>query len=189
MIYSDGRFLITDNPEDDYKELHDFAQGKLGIPKGKHYNREGRIYYYTKHKEHQKMLSVRVFHITRSDMERYINTGRVYYYPIRIDYRYYTMKDLMIKMYKEIAVYNGLKLPKNRAIKLRWDKKRVYVFIAFLDFSKLHFLIDDYNLDGVAWFTTEDGIRTEMKIPKEVYEKIVENRKPYVFTDTRFVGK
>lgn len=112
MIFTDYIYIISDNPDNKYQELHDFAQS-IRMEKGWQQNCEGRIYYKC-FNNFQRMAIIRkgVFKITRKQMMKYIQKGRIPRVAKRINYLWYHRNRLYEGIVRELMQYHDLHHPK-----------------------------------------------------------------------------
>lgn len=76
MIYTDFSIFFSDDPSDNYKELHDFAQ-YVGIDRGYHCNSSGRLYYMVRRKRRviKELLLRRAMVISKQSVKYYLLNG------------------------------------------------------------------------------------------------------------------
>ena len=108
MLITDMNLLTSDNPTENYKELHDYA-AKFNIEYGWHYSTRGRPYYNIRKRKPIKknLLLINCIVIKKHTMKVYLLSG---YLKIRIetDFGRYNVHKLHAKWLLSICQANGL---------------------------------------------------------------------------------
>lgn len=178
MLYTDYRFLVSDNPENRYAELKRFAT-ENGIPLDTLGNNNGVLYYPVYYRrETQIVFKTGVFFVSRKLIQNFIKTGRMRRgLKIVTDYGWYKHRKLAEKLLFEIADHHGWHIPKKMVHIKNQPHLWTHAYYEDGDFNTVNLRIDYNNPEGLAWLE-EDGLITEVDIPQSVKDKIIHARRP-----------
>lgn len=178
MLYTDYRFLVSDNPENRYAELKRFAK-EHGLPLESLGNNNGVLYYPVYYRrETQRVFKAGVFFVNRRLIRDFMNSGHMRRgLKIVTDYGWYKHRKLAEKLLFEIAEHYGWDIPKKRVHIKNQPHLWTHAYYEDGDFNTINLRIDYHNPEGLCWLC-EDGLITEVEVPLSVREKIIHARRP-----------
>ena len=172
-------FLTSDNPEDNYKELHEYA-AKLNFEYGWHYSTRGRPYYNIKKRKKvkQALMFDNCIFIKKHTMKVYLLSG---YLNIRIetDFGRYNVHKLHAKWLLSVCHYNGYTNVNNlRHISTRTNTAYCISKYVQSDFTYIILLSNNKHPNGYAYISdvkNENKVITELNVPKDVIQGHIAN--------------
>jgi hypothetical protein len=175
MIYTDFKIFFSDDPSDNYKELHELAQS-VGIDRGYHCNSGGRLYYMVRRKRRviKELLLRRAMVVSKQTVKYYLLSGYLNV-TIQTNFERYKNDDFFEKLFKEILdLYD---LPYTRfSIQVKVYNNQIVAY-NYANDTTIKFTARPSNPEGKITIKREDTIE-EIDVPAFAKKKLLDNAKP-----------
>lgn len=175
MIFTDFNIFFSNDPSDNEKELHDFAQS-VGIDKGYHYNTNGRRYYLIKRKKGvlRKLLFKKAMVISKQTARNYLTSGTLNV-NIRTNFELYKMDRFFEGLLLEVADHYDIPINK-KTIRIS-SKVHMIKCAAFYEDSSLTFTANQKHPYGLIELN-RNGTIDILETPAFIEKKLKDNAKP-----------
>lgn len=169
MIYTDYIFVISDNPEDDFKELHDFMKSQKHEKKYSYRSPFVPYYYVYKKNRRRWLKNTKALYMPKKAIMNYINNGILSDIPVRRNYTMLQSSGTMNYIYWKFCQQHNL--PHKRRYALQYTCKSNAQIYGWVGSQKVSIHVSDKYPNGIGYIET-DGVITEHPIPLECHAKL-----------------
>lgn len=186
MIYTDFNIFFSDDPSNDEKELHDFAQS-VGIDKGFHYNTNGRRYYLIKRSRGimKQLLFRKAMVISKQTARNYLTSGTLNVI-IRTNYEMYKMDRFFEGLFLEVADHYDIPVNK-KTLRVSVDVHYIRCK-GFFEDGEVTFTASTQHPEGLIELNRNKTIDI-LETPEFIKKKLKDNAKPASLALNRYKVK
>lgn len=175
MIYTDFNIFFSDNPTDNYKELHDLAQ-YVGIDRGYHCNSGGRLYYMVRKKRRviKELMFRKAMIVSKQTTKYYLLSGHLNV-TLHTDFERYKTKNFYQDLFKQILDLYDIPYTK-LSIQVKTYANKI-IAKNFIDDDYIVFQASNQYPTGKLLINRNNTIE-ELEVPLFAKKALIDNAKP-----------